>query len=92
LQFPGGQGKIVSKSKEDQMPAKGYVEISMEGCKGCGLCVVHCPSKCLELNTLDTNSYGLHYAYLANEETCIACVNCAIMCPDAAITAYKKVG
>ncbi|MCX6583557.1 MAG: ferredoxin family protein [Candidatus Aminicenantes bacterium] len=74
------------------MPAKGYVEISMEGCKGCGLCVVHCPSKCLELNTLDTNSYGLHYAYLANEETCIACVNCAIMCPDAAITAYKKVG
>lgn len=73
------------------MPAKGYVEISVEGCKGCGLCVVHCPTKCLEVNFSDTNSYGLHYAYMVDEEKCIACQNCAVMCPDAAITVYKKV-
>ncbi len=72
------------------MPAKGYVEISKEGCKGCNLCVINCPTKCLALNTSDTNSYGLHYAYLAEEEKCIACMNCAVMCPDAAITVYKK--
>ena len=71
--------------------AKGYVEISIEGCKGCNLCVIHCPTKCLALDTSDTNSYGLHYAYLADEEKCIACANCAVMCPDAAITVYKKV-
>jgi 2-oxoglutarate ferredoxin oxidoreductase subunit delta len=70
--------------------AKGYVEISVEGCKGCSLCVIHCPSKCLSLNTSDTNSYGLHYAFLDDEEKCIGCANCAVMCPDAAITVYKK--
>jgi 2-oxoglutarate ferredoxin oxidoreductase subunit delta len=71
------------------MAAKGYVEISVERCKGCGLCVVNCPVKCLAINETDTNSFGLHYSYQA-EETCIACMNCAIMCPDACITVYKK--
>lgn len=73
------------------MPAKGYVEISVEGCKGCNLCVISCPKNCLALNTSDTNSYGLHYAYQADEASCIACMNCAVICPDAAITVYKKV-
>jgi len=72
------------------MPAKGYVEISQEGCKGCGLCVTHCPVSCLEINTSDTNSFGLHYAVLAQPEKCIACQNCSVICPDAAITVYKK--
>ncbi len=75
------------------MPAaKGYVEISVEGCKGCELCVTFCPTKCLAMNMLDTNNYGLHYAYMADEDKCIACQNCAVMCPDAAITVFKKVG
>jgi 2-oxoglutarate ferredoxin oxidoreductase subunit delta len=73
------------------MPAKGYVEISVEGCKGCELCITSCPTNCLEINMTDTNSYGLHYAYLAREEKCIACQNCAVICPDAAISVYKKV-
>ncbi len=73
------------------MAAKGYVEIVVEGCKGCALCTVSCPTKCLEMETSDTNSYGLHYAFLAREEDCIACQNCAIICPDAVISVYKKV-
>lgn len=74
------------------MPAKGYVEISVEGCKGCGLCVFNCPVKCLALNLSDTNTFGLHYAYLQKEESCIACQNCGIICPDGAISVYKKIG
>ena len=74
------------------MAFQGYVEISVEECKGCNLCVIHCPTKCLALNTSDTNSYGLYYAYLTDEEKCIACQNCAVICPDAAITVYKKAG
>ncbi len=73
------------------MPFKGYVEISVEGCKGCGLCVLHCPTKCLELNMSDTNSYSMHYSYLKEPDKCIACQNCSIICPDAAITVYKKI-
>ena len=73
------------------MPAKGFIEIAVEVCKGCGLCTIHCPVDCLAINTSDTNSYGLHYAYLSKEDACIACQNCSVICPDAAITVYKKV-
>ncbi len=72
------------------MAAKGFVEIASEVCKGCGLCVHYCPVKCLELNTKDTNSFGLPYAYLKDEEKCIGCGNCGVICPDAAITVYRK--
>jgi 2-oxoglutarate ferredoxin oxidoreductase subunit delta len=72
------------------MAQKGYVEIAIEVCKGCNLCVISCPTECLALNTSDTNSYGLHYSYLAKPEECIGCANCAVMCPDAAITVYRK--
>jgi 2-oxoglutarate ferredoxin oxidoreductase subunit delta len=72
------------------MPQKGYVEVSKEECKGCNLCVISCPTDCLALNTSDTNSYSLHYAYLAKPDDCIACLNCAVICPDAAIKVYKK--
>jgi 2-oxoglutarate ferredoxin oxidoreductase subunit delta len=67
------------------------VEISIEACKGCNLCVINCPKKCLALNTSETNSFGLHYAFQAEEDCCIACMNCAVICPDAAVTVYKKV-
>ncbi len=72
------------------MARKGYVEIAIEVCKGCNLCVINCPTDCLALNTSDTNSYGLHYSYLAEPEECIGCANCAVMCPDAAITVYRE--
>lgn len=72
------------------MAAKGYVEISVEGCKGCGLCVMYCPTKALDIKTDDTNSFGLHYAIQSHEEKCVGCATCAVICPDAAITVYRK--
>ncbi len=71
------------------MPAKGYVEIDIEQCKGCNLCVLHCPTECLALNTTETNSYGLHFAYLVDEEKCIGCANCGGICPEGAITVFR---
>jgi 2-oxoglutarate ferredoxin oxidoreductase subunit delta len=71
------------------MAQKGYVDIDIEVCKGCNLCVIHCPTECLALNTSDTNSYGLHYSVLVKPDECIGCANCAVMCPDAAITVYR---
>jgi 2-oxoglutarate ferredoxin oxidoreductase subunit delta len=73
------------------MPKKGYVEIDIEACKGCSLCVLNCPTECLALNTSDTNSYSLHYSYVVDQDKCIACMNCAVICPDAAITVYREV-
>ncbi len=71
------------------MPAKGYVEIDIEQCKGCNLCVLHCPTECLALEMTETNSFGLHFCYQAFPEKCIGCANCGIICPDAAITVYR---
>ena len=71
------------------MAAKGYVEIDTEGCKGCNLCVIHCPTDVLELNKADTNSFGLHYAVMVAEEKCNGCMNCSLVCPDAAVTVYR---
>jgi 2-oxoglutarate ferredoxin oxidoreductase subunit delta len=72
------------------MAAKGYVGIDIEACKGCNLCVVHCPTKALALDLTDTNSYGLHYAVLKDEEQCNGCMNCSLVCPDAAVTVYRQ--
>ncbi|MCK5796570.1 MAG: 4Fe-4S binding protein [Deltaproteobacteria bacterium] len=73
------------------MAVKGYVEIDVEGCKGCELCVVNCPTDVLALNMKDTNSYGLHYAVMVAEERCTGCMNCAVVCPDACITVYREI-
>ena len=60
-------------------------------CKGCGLCVAACPRKLLALNTAEVNEKGYHPAYITDQESCIACAMCAIMCPDTVIKVEKEV-
>ncbi len=67
---------------------KGTVEINIDLCKGCELCVVACPQKCLELAPT-LNIKGYRYARL-KDDTCTGCVNCAIVCPDCVITVYRQ--
>ncbi len=72
------------------MAQKAFIEVETEICKGCGLCVVACPSKiqAIELRTSKTNSKGYYPAQSANEK-CIGCTACALVCPDSCITVYK---
>jgi len=71
---------------------RGTVQIDIETCKGCELCIAACPQDSLSLSK-EINKQGYHYAVLV-QDNCTGCVNCALVCPDAVITVYraKKTG
>lgn len=60
-------------------------DIDVNRCKGCGLCVMVCPKKVLEISD-QVNNMGYFPAYQARPEDCILCAICCTMCPDVAIS------
>lgn len=66
---------------------KGKVEIDIQHCKGCELCMDACKEKALSLSST-LNRKGYRYA-VADNRLCTGCVNCALVCPDAVITVYR---
>ena len=69
--------------------AKGIVTFDEKYCKGCGLCVDACNKNLIELDSARLTQKGYHPAIITKPEECIACANCAVMCPDSAITVEK---
>lgn len=67
----------------------GAVVVDIDRCKGCGLCVVACPTDVLALQAKEVNDRGYHYAHMQNPEACIGCASCAAVCPDACIEVYR---
>ena len=69
------------------MAVRGTVDIDIETCKGCELCVEACPQDTLSMSK-EINNKGYHYA-VTIQDNCTGCVNCALVCPDAVITVYR---
>ncbi|MBQ9941668.1 MAG: 4Fe-4S binding protein [Christensenellaceae bacterium] len=63
--------------------------INENACKGCGLCILACPKKILELHKEKLNAKGYHPISIIDEAACIGCASCARMCPDLVFTVEK---
>ena len=70
--------------------AKGSVAFDETYCKGCALCIDSCNKGVIELDTKRLTPKGYHPAVAINNDECTACENCALMCPDSAITVFKE--
>lgn len=66
---------------------KGDIEVNVERCKGCEVCIAACQFNCIAM-AREVNSKGYHYAVKVNDD-CTGCMNCAIVCPDGVITVYR---
>ncbi len=76
-------------SKESK-PDRGQIEIRVDECKGCGLCVITCPVHCLEISdSLNIMGYNpIHYS----GQGCTGCGICFYVCPEpGALTVYTLV-
>lgn len=62
------------------------VKVDMNYCKGCGLCVDFCPQEIMQLDNAIITQKGYHPAHCVDQDSCNACLSCAMMCPDVAIT------
>lgn len=67
---------------------RGAIQVDVEKCKGCSLCVVACPSSVIAL-AKEVNGKGYNFAFMANPEACTGCANCALVCPDSVIEVYR---
>ncbi len=67
---------------------RGAIEVDIERCKGCNLCVVACPTNVLQL-AKQVNGKGYNYSYMENPEACTGCMSCSLVCPDSVITVYR---
>ena len=65
----------------------GKIVICRERCKGCGLCVVVCPKKCITISK-HSNRSGFFPVEFSGSE-CTGCAACGIICPDVVIEVYR---
>jgi 2-oxoglutarate ferredoxin oxidoreductase subunit delta len=71
----------------DRWPVpRGRVTVLSERCKGCELCIEHCPVEMLAWSS-GYNAGGFRYPVLVagKEDACNTCGYCQAVCPDFAI-------
>lgn len=65
-----------------------YITINKSKCKSCYLCEDVCPKKCIQKSD-EIGKTGLAVVEF-KDNGCIACKQCALVCPDIAIVEVVK--
>jgi len=63
------------------------ITINKDKCKGCMLCIGVCPKNSIKPSK-NLNKKGVKSAVYTGKD-CIACMQCALICPDVCIEVYK---
>jgi 2-oxoglutarate ferredoxin oxidoreductase subunit delta len=88
---PAAPGPLMTQEEaganREQLP-QGFVEILVEECKGCCMCMDACPQDSLRLSD-DVNQKGLRYVQQVDSDPCSGCGLCYVQCPSSAITVYR---
>jgi 2-oxoglutarate ferredoxin oxidoreductase subunit delta len=63
-----------------------FVTIDFEKCKGCGLCIAHCPNDLFRPGS-KKNERGYKVVEMINRDFCMGneCLACIETCPDSAL-------
>ncbi len=75
-------------SDKTEAKAKGYIEIDIDVCKGCHLCIVFCPKTVITQSNV-INASGYLTVSFNDNGACTGCAICAVVCPEAAIEVYR---
>lgn len=70
---------------------KNKIEINAKRCKGCGVCVVTCPKKCIQMSQ-EIMTNGNAYAVFDPEANCMGCGFCFYSCPELGAIVVHKAG
>ena len=65
---------------------RGYPELDVDKCIGCGACAAVCPARLIMIQDIDQNTRRM----VRLLERCIFCGRCAEVCPEDAITMTKR--
>ncbi len=65
-------------------------ELQIQWCKGCGYCIKFCPRGALSIGK-ELNRAGFRHVVL-DEEKCVSCGICRLMCPDCVFRFMEEVG
>ncbi|MDC7246160.1 MAG: 4Fe-4S binding protein [Sphaerochaetaceae bacterium] len=60
---------------------KNLVKCDVQRCKGCYVCISHCPKGCLTIDS-SINSQGYVPVSTVSEADCIGCGMCVLSCPE----------
>jgi 2-oxoglutarate ferredoxin oxidoreductase subunit delta len=66
------------------------IDVAVDRCKGCALCVAVCRPHVLALDESTVNEHGYHPIHLTNPAECTSCALCARICPDVVFTVYAR--